>query len=183
MGIDSNNSVKLYECCSSLHRITDEDLGALGGMLHSDMFYNMATTVCGDDQWLLKANCLASAQEFKDWTDQRRLRDRDHISGLLTTLVHEIYTHSEVEFIHPLFKDWLGRFMDVPADHVRHVVAWVTVHTGGTESAHFGHAINALKAFSDATGRKIDESSARELFCDYLRRKAGVMRECSDLLV
>lgn len=147
------------------------------------MFYNMATTVCGDDEWLLKANCLASAQEFKDWTDQRRLRDRDLTSGLLTTLVHEIYTHSEVEFIHPLFKDWLGRIMGVPVDRVRHVVAWVTVHTGGTESAHFGHAINAIKAFCDATGRKIDESSARELFCDYLRRKADVMRECSALLV
>jgi hypothetical protein len=90
---------RLYQVCASLQRITDEDLGALGNTLHSDLFYNMATPLCGDDQWLLKENCLPSAQAFKDWTDAQRLRDRDLLQGLLTTLVHEVYTHGEVEFM------------------------------------------------------------------------------------
>lgn len=60
----------------------------------------MATTLCGDDRWLLRENCLPSAQAFKDWTDRQRLRERDLMQGLLTTLVHEVYTHGEVEYIH-----------------------------------------------------------------------------------
>ena len=27
------------------------------------------------------------------------------MQGLLTTLVHEVYTHGEVEYIHPLYKN------------------------------------------------------------------------------
>lgn len=175
-------SAKLYDACGSLQRITDEDLGALGGTLHADLFYNMATTICGDDAWLLRANCLAAAQAFKDWTDRQRLRNRDLMQGLLTTLVHEVYTHGEVEFIHPLFKTWFEHRMNVPAERVRFVLAWVTVHTGGTESAHFAHAVQAVKTFCDAMDVRIDPASSTELFREYLRRKAAVMQECAAAL-
>jgi hypothetical protein len=79
----------------------------------------MATTLCGDDRWLLRENCLPSAQAFKDWTDRQRLRERDLMQGLLTTLVHEVYTHGEVEYIHPLYKEWFSRDMGVPAERAR----------------------------------------------------------------
>lgn len=173
---------RLYRVCASLQRITDEDLGALGNTLHSELFYNMATPICGDDQWMLKENCLPSAQAFKDWTDARRLRDRDVLQGLLTTLVHEVYTHGEVEFIHPLFTQWFERDMDVPASKVRSTVAWVTVHTGGTESNHFMHAVAAVEAFVEAMGIAVVPSAAREVFVEYLQRKARVMRECEEVI-
>lgn len=173
---------RLYRVCSSLQRITDEDLGALGNTLHSELFYNMATPICGDDQWLLKENCLPAAQAFKDWTDARRLRDRDLLRGLLTTLVHEVYTHGEVEFIHPLFKQWFERDMGVPADKIRATVAWVTVHTGGTESNHFAHATAAVDEFVAAMGIAVVRDAAQEIFVDYLQRKACVMRECAECL-
>lgn len=175
-------SARLYDVCASLQRITDEDLGALGGALHADLFYNMATTICGDDAWLLKSNCVASAQAFKDWTDRQRLRNRDLMQGLLTTLVHEAYTHGEVEFIHPLYKAWVEHRMNVPAERVRFVVAWVTVHTGGTESAHFAHAVRAIDTFCDAMDVRIDPASSTALFREYLRRKADVMRTCAAAL-
>lgn len=111
---------QLYRACGSLQRITDEDLGALGNTVHADLFYTMATTLCGDDRWLLRENCLPSAQAFKDWTDRQRLRERDLMQGLLTTLVHEVYTHGEVEYIHPLYKEWFSRDMGVPAERPRH---------------------------------------------------------------
>ncbi|EEH24442.1 conserved hypothetical protein, partial [Burkholderia pseudomallei Pakistan 9] len=37
------------------------------------------------------------------------------------------YTHGEIEFIHPLYKAWVEHRMNVPAERVRFVVAWVTV--------------------------------------------------------
>ena len=40
---------QLYRACGSLQRITDEDLGALGNTVHADLFYTMATTLCGDE--------------------------------------------------------------------------------------------------------------------------------------
>lgn len=172
----------LYRACGSLQRITDEDLGALGNTLHSDLFYNMATPICGDDQWLLKENCLPSAQSFKDWTDARRLRDRDLLQGLLTTLIHEVYTHGEVEFIHPLYKQWFVRDMGVPAERARATVAWVTVHTGGTESNHFAHAVAAVNEFVDAMQIQIDPEAAKEIFAEYLRRKSSVMWDCAQVL-
>ncbi|MGN4048090.1 hypothetical protein [Pseudomonas sp. SM4] len=174
---------RLHQVCSSLQRITDEDLGALGNILHSELFYNMATPICGDDQWLLKENCLPSAQAFKDWADSRRLRDRDLLEGLLTTLVHEVYTHGEVEFIHPLFKQWFERDMGVPAAKVRSTVAWVTVHTGGTESNHFAHAVAAVEEFVDVMGIAVVQAAAQEIFSEYLQRKATVMRDCAEHLV
>lgn len=173
---------RLYRICSNLQRITDEDLGALSNTLHSELFYTMATRVCGDDQWLLTENCLPSAQAFKDWTDAQRLRDRDLLQGLLVTLVHEVYTHGEVEFIHPLFKQWFERDMGVPAAKVRATVAWVTVHTGGTESNHFAHAVAAVEEFVDVMGIVIVKSAAKEVFGHYLRNKAAVMRECNQYL-
>jgi hypothetical protein len=137
-------SKQLYEVCDRLQRITDEDLGALGGTLHSDLFYNMATTICGDDELLLKSNCLASAQSFKDSTDHQRLRNRDLLQGLLTTLVYEVYTHGEVEFIQPLYREWFEQHMGVPRDKTRFVVAWVTVYVGGTERNHLRECATLL---------------------------------------
>ncbi|MBC3954836.1 MULTISPECIES: hypothetical protein [Pseudomonas] len=173
---------QIYKACGSLQRITDEDLGALGNTQHAELFYNMATPLCGDDQWLLRENCLPSAQTFKDWTDTRRLRDRDLMQGLLTTLVHEVYTHGEVELIHPLYAQWFVRDMGIPDSRVRATVAWVTVHTGGTESNHFAHAVAAISEFVEALQIEINPEAARSIFSEYLRRKAHVMMDCARLM-
>lgn len=110
-----------------------------------------------------------------------RLRERDLMQGLLTTLVHEVYTHGEVEYIHPLYKEWFSRDMGVPAERARATVAWVTVHTGGTESNHFAHATAAVNAFVEAMEIEVNEEAARNLFGLYLRNKAQVMRDCAAL--
>ena len=51
-----------------------------------------------------------------DRVDRHRLRDRDLLKGLLITLVHEVYTHGEVEFILPLFQRWAREELGLPAD-------------------------------------------------------------------
>lgn len=171
-----------YHACDSLQRVTDEDLGARGGILHADLYYRMATLLCGDDSWLMKSYCLNEAQEFRNWVDQQRLREKDIVRGLLTTLVHEVYTHGEVELIHPLFDAWFRTRLAIPSEEVRKVLAWVTVHTGGTESDHFRHATEALRHYCDVSGTSVDPPTAKELFKGYLRRKAAVMEALTPIL-
>ncbi len=101
------------------------------------------------------------------------------MNGLLTTLVHEVYTHAEVELIHPLYQRWFEQHMGIEPERVRYILAWVTVHTHGTEKNHFAHAVNATAAFTDAMQTEISGPWARTLFTEYLRRKAGVMRDCA----
>jgi hypothetical protein len=164
-----------FRICAELQRITDEDLGAYGGIVHADLFYRMATTLCGDDSWLLASYCAPEATEFRDWMDRQRLREKNIVSGLLATLIHEVYTHGEVELIHPLFERWFRSIMEVPAHQVGKVLAWVTVHTGGTESAHFGHATKAVLDYCSLTGLVLSERETVNLFRGYLKRKAAVM--------
>lgn len=73
--------------------------------MHVDPLYTMVATLCGDSRWLLRGNCLSSAQAFKGWVDHQRLRECDLMQGLLTTLMREIYTHGGVEYTHPPYKE------------------------------------------------------------------------------
>jgi len=179
---DATTREALYRVCDSLQRITDEDLGARGNVLHADLFYRMATTISGDDRWLSKRYCNSAADEFRDWVDRHRLRERDLLKGLLITLVHEVYTHGEVEFILPLFQRWAREELGLAGDDARKVLAWISVHTGGTESAHFGHATEAVAHYCEAAGADIDGDAAGALFETYLERKAAVMMQLTPLL-
>jgi len=179
---DAATREALYRVCDSLQRITDEDLGARGNVLHADLFYRMATTISGDDRWLSKRYCNSAADEFRDWVDRHRLRERDLLKGLLITLVHEVYTHGEVEFILPLFQRWAREELGLAGDDARKVLAWISVHTGGTESAHFGHATEAVAHYCEAAGTDIDGDAAGVLFETYLERKAAVMMQLTPLL-
>lgn len=179
---DVDSRLRHYQICDELQRITDEDLGAYGGILHADLFYRMATTLCGDDTWLLHSYCISEAAEFRDWMDQQRLREKSIASGLLATLIHEVYTHGEVELIHPMFDRWFRTSMGLPASHSNKVLAWVTVHTGGTESGHFAHATKAVFDYCSVAGLTLSEDETTELFRGYLRRKAAVMNALLPML-
>jgi hypothetical protein len=179
---DVDRRLRHYQVCDELQRITDEDLGAYGGVLHADLFYRMATTLCGDDSWLSYDYCVSEATEFRDWMDQQRLREKNIALGLLATLIHEVYTHGEVELIHPLFDRWFRTLMGLPASHANKVLAWVTVHTGGTESGHFGHATRAVFDYCSLVGLPLSEAETANLFRGYLRRKAAVMNALLPML-
>lgn len=159
----------------SLHRICDEDLGVGNGLLHADLFYAMATTLCGDDEWQSKRYLTPEALAFKQWKDRCNLIDVDLFSGLLSTLVHEIYTHAEVEYLRPLFNDWLSE-RDWSADDRRRALLWVQVHCDGTELDHFGHATDALAAYIAGSGRRPAAGAVRDVVATYLVHKAAAMR-------
>jgi hypothetical protein len=179
---DEQAKLGYYRVVDDLQRITDEDLGANGGVLHSDLYYRMATRLCGDDSWLSKRYCIDAAHDFRNSLLQQRLRDRDILNGLLHTLIHEVYTHGEVELIHEMCQAWLPIHMGIPTLEARKILAWVTVHTGGTESNHFRHATDAVAHYCAASGSRIDGEAAEALFRSYLQRKARVMEELIPVL-
>ncbi|MFI9240455.1 hypothetical protein [Streptomyces sp. NPDC053079] len=171
-----------YRVVDSLQRITDEDFGARGEILHADLYHRMATAVCGDDSWQLLRYRSAAAREFRARLGKQRLRERNLLTGLLHTLIHEVYTHGEVELIHPMFQEWLPAHLEFPAGEARKVLAWITVHTGGTETNHFRHATDAVERYCAVSGTAPDTEAATELFRAYLRAKAAVMEDLVPVL-
>lgn len=169
----------LVEALVSLHRIADEDLGVGDGLLHAELFYAMATTLCGGDEWQSRTYLTPEAAEFKAWKDRCSLIDDDLVIGLLSTVVHEVYTHAEVELIHPLFDGWLAGHGWSATDRER-ALRWVTVHCGATELDHFGHAVDALVAYSGGDDRVI--GLVEPIVLAYLDRKAAAMASIEEQL-
>jgi hypothetical protein len=176
-GLPEEGRFRYYRIVDSLQRIVDEDFGAHGEIMHADLYYRMATGICGDDSWQSKKYASSSSQEFRNWMIKLRLRDRKILNGLLFTLIHEVFTHGEVELIHPMFQEWLPTHLGIPTRDARKLLAWITVHTGGLETEHFGHATDAVLDYCRASGETVDPIAAKDLFTTYLRRKAAVMAE------
>lgn len=179
MIIHKNQQVKseydLFRSVSSLNRIVDEDLAVVGRILHSKLFYNMATSISGNDYWLSNVFLNKEAIAFKAWKDKNSLRNKDIMIGLLTTLVHEIYTHGEVEFIIPLFENWLkdeDRLTEVEIDRA---LAWIRVHCGPTEKNHFFHAVDAVNSYAKAFEIDLNHYDLKQIIEDYLFLKSEVM--------
>lgn len=174
-GQQVGNQDALLRVLTSLDRIIDEDLAVTHRVLHSDMFYHMATDIVGDDRWLSRRYLHPAAKAFKEWKDHNSLRDRDPMVALLTTLVHEIYTHGEVEFILPLFRRWLAEEYGFTDATIRRTLAWISVHTGPTEKNHFFHALSALEHFAEAMGVSVADYSLDDIIETYLEKKAAVL--------
>ncbi|CAM1362643.1 hypothetical protein [Tenacibaculum xiamenense] len=165
----------LFKAVASLNRIVDEDLAVIGRILHSEMFYTMATNIAGDDTWLSKQYLSAEAKTFKAWKDKNSLRDKDIMIGLLTTLVHEIYTHGEVEYIIPKFNAWLKEEGTYTDDEIEKSLAWIQVHCGATEKDHFFHAVDAVNSYAKAQNIDVTTYNLEEIVTTYLKLKAEVM--------
>ncbi|MDE1145813.1 MAG: hypothetical protein PW843_04230 [Azospirillaceae bacterium] len=160
----------------SLHRIIDEDLAVTHKILHSKMYFTMATAITGDDAWLRTGYIDRTAADFKTWKDHMSLREPDIALGLLTTLAHEIYTHGEVEFILPLFKQWLIEHYHYTEDDTARPLRWIAVHCGGTEKNHFFHAVNALEHYARAVQVDWAAYDLAGIVGQYLQKKAAVLR-------
>lgn len=165
----------LFASMVCLNRIVDEDLAVTHKILHAQMYYNMATGIVGDDQWLSYAYLHPSAKAFKSWKDHQSLREPDLAIALLTTLTHEIYTHGEVEFILPLFRRWLTQTLGFAERDATRTLGWISVHCGPTEKNHFFHAINAIRHYSRAMALDLERYSLDGIVGAYLEQKAAVL--------
>lgn len=160
----------------SLGRIVDEDLAVTHKVLHSQMYYTMATGIVGDDLWLSQRYLVPEAREFKRWKDHNSLRESDLTLALLTTLVHEIYTHGEVEFILPLFRRWLRDHFDCTERESTRLLGWISVHCGPTEKNHFFHALDAVGHYARLTGVDLHRYAIDQIARTYLDKKSAVLR-------
>jgi hypothetical protein len=177
-GIDKG---RLTSAVLSLHRISDEDLGALGGTLHADLFYEMAELFCRGDAWLSRSFAVESARAFRDYKNRTGLRMPDLMLGLLSTVAHEVYTHGEVEFILPLFRHCVKQF-DIDEKQQRRRLAWISIHCGPTEREHFRHAVEAIEHYCAALHIDPLAYDLDALFGEYIEKKAAVMRDLSTLM-
>ncbi len=181
-GQQVNDERALLRTVSSLHRVLDEDLGVTGGMVHWDMFYRMATAICGNDNWLSRRYLTAEAVAFKTWKDRQLLRQKDLMIGLLTTVGHEVYTHGEVEFILPKFQSWLSQVSTMDKKEQNRCLSWIFVHCGPTEQNHFFHALQAVKQYSQAFEMDVSSYPITEILTDYLTRKGEMMASLTAVL-
>lgn len=178
-GIDKS---RLTSSLLALHRISDEDLGALGGTLHADLFYEMAELFCGGDAWLSRGFAVDSARAFREYKNRAGLRNPDLMFGLLSTVAHEVYTHGEVEYILPLFRDCVKQHYPIDEKQQRRRLAWISIHCGPTEREHFRHAVEATEHYCAATNTDPFAYDLESLFGEYIEHKAAVMRDLSKLM-
>lgn len=169
------NRDELLQTLVCLHRITDEDLAVTSRILHSKMFHEMATHIVGDDAWLQTRYIDKTAIEFKRWKDHMSLREDDLALALITTLVHEIYTHGEVEFILPLFVEWLDHQYLYGERERDRTLGWIKVHCHGTEKRHFFHALDAMAHYQRAFGIDWAQYDHAAIIRSYMQRKAAVL--------
>lgn len=173
---DSHLNAQYLNVLSHLNRVTDEDLGATGGKLHYDLYYQMATTICESDDWLSRQYLMTEGKKFKQWKDRFMVKDKDLFMGFLVTLVHEVYTHGEVEFILPLFDQWLRDTKNLSDQERRRCLLWIDVHTKGTEKNHFNETLQALPDLSSLLAKPLRDYHLVEIFSQYLDQKALVMQ-------
>lgn len=158
-----------------LNRVSDEDLGVEGGIIHYDLYYHMATTICGDDQWMSRRFVSQAGSKFKKWKDHQLLKEKDLFVGMLTTLVHEIYTHGEVEFILPLFQQWLPGIRQLSKTEQARCLNWIEVHTCGTERNHFNETLATIDSLAELLNVRLADYDLVGIFSHYLSQKASVM--------
>lgn len=175
------NEKELLLSITSLNRIVDEDLAVVGRVLHSQLFYTMATTICTDDDWLSRNYLHETASDFKAWKDYNSLREKDIMIALLTTLVHEIYTHGEVEFILPKFQSWLINDYGFSEEECEKALAWISVHCGPTEKNHFFFAVSSIFHYAEAMNIDIKTYDLEQIITDYLDKKSAVMEAVMEI--
>lgn len=177
---ERGKALSLFRAAGRLNRVADEDLGVGGQKLHFELYYRMATEFAGhDDQWQSRQYCVPAAMEFKSWLDGVRLKSTVLV-GLYSLLVHEGYTHAELEMIAIPFHNWAITHMRLSEHEARRGLAWISVHVGGTEKAHFAHSCASLAHYVEGSGANIDFKVAGETFRKYFRLKAAVMAQLSE---
>jgi hypothetical protein len=177
---EPDRALALFRAAGRMNRVADEDLGVGGQALHFELYYRMATAFAGqEDQWQCRQYCLPAAAEFKAWLDASRLRSPVMV-GLYSLLVHEGYTHAEHETIAKPFYNWATTHMEFSEHEARRLLAWITVHIGGTEKAHFAHSCASLAHYMEGSGAVIDLQVASETFRKYFRMKGAVRAQLTE---
>lgn len=165
---NSNDAHCFTAAASANSKIVHEDLG-LCGETHANLYDRLANVVCRTDEWKLETHRVASAYQFGAWVHHERVVN-NIACGLQTTIASEIYNHGEYTFVEPLLRLWMQDLLGLSPEQTRRSLAYITVHTGSTESDHFMHGVEALKYYSSGVGTDFSYESVSATSAEYLRR-------------
>jgi hypothetical protein len=101
--------------------------------------------------------------------------------ALLTTLIHEIYTHGEVEYILPKFESWLTNDYGFSDEERDKTLAWISVHCGPTEKNHFFFAVSSIFHYAKAMNVDLETYDLETIIKDYLAKKSAVMEDVMEI--
>ena len=142
---------------------------------HTELYDQLAETVCGDDGWRQDRYCTSQASDFRKWV-YRTMVDDPIETGLFCNLFSEIYNHGEYASAVVPFEQMLKEHYGLSEQQAHELSVYIRCHVdSNVEEAHFNCVINALEHYNKAAGRQTDYAKAESLFRDYLRRSASVM--------
>lgn len=142
---------------------------------HSELFDEMANTLCDGDEWKLDRYCLPEAKDFQNWIYHNMVMDDLEI-GLLTNMFSEIYNHGEYSLALEPFRKLMHEIHNLETKDTNKLLTYIQCHVeSNVEEAHFNCVVHALDYYSQATGRETDYPKARKLFEEYLSRSGQVM--------
>ena len=155
-----------------------DDLGLdYAGVTHASLYEDMARAFVPTDAWVMEANGLPSALEFKRWVYEKMVVD-DIPTGLLTNMFSEIYNHAEYSLALRAFTEYVESHYDFTEAERERALTYIGAHVGDdTEMKHFLVVVEALDRYNQARRLQIDYEGAERLFTEYLERLGVVMGE------
>jgi len=189
---DSIESVQgkllMHEAARNCGEIIIEDVG-LGELNnhphHSKLYYKMATTICGSDNWRKQEVYLdPNTRIFSTWVGAKRPLAKDLMEAIEMMIWTELFNTGEYNLMTPMWKQWIHEYAGFPQKEVGRIAAFLSVHCGAVEARHFIHAANALLLYAKATNREINYERIEHLSneyvvnaCVHLKRMASVLVE------
>lgn len=159
---------ELFLSAIRIAEVSYEDMG-LFTPNHAELYEEMATTFCGNDNWKLQRYTVPEAKQFLDGARVYRERGPDMTRALMISLAEELYNHGEFTYIAPLFKQWHDRHLEMDQGRRKEHLRFVTEHIGGTESGHFANMTQGLVRYARAHGIEPDWTALGERNKEYIQ--------------
>lgn len=183
----SHDKLLLLEAAANCGHIIVEDIG-LGEMHghthHSELYYQMATRVCGTDVWLSRQTYLdPRTREFSSWVKTKRPLAKDLAEAIEMMMLTEFFNTAEYNLMTPMFKDWMQFHHGMSRGEALRTASFLSVHCGDVEASHFRHAGNVLTLYASATGQELDYDRIARLSSEYVVRACGHLATMRSVLV
>jgi hypothetical protein len=150
---------------------------------HSQLFEELASSICGTEAWKLSEYCVPEADEFRQWLYSRMVFG-DIDVGLFTNMFSEIYNHGEYSHALAPFQNLMKTHYGIADARAEELSLYIECHVeSDVEEDHFNCMVKALNHYNQAAGRSTDYNKAEQLFCEYLSRSAKVMQAIEQRLV
>lgn len=149
---------------------------------HTQLFDQLANTICDGDAWRLDRHCIDQAAAFKRWIYMSMVAD-PITTGLYTNMFSEIFNHGEYGEAMEPFEAFLENYCGCTREESRRLGIYIRCHVDdGVEEAHFRCVVDALDAYAAATGKTIDHSASAQVFDTYLSKIGEVMTGLDQVL-